>query len=146
VPDDDLVLDDFRNVDLDNLERLRLPFSKRFEPKVSPRVRGTQGPLKKAKQLIMFDGPTGGEMRRRNTGCGCTVVRYGHRWNNIAIQHGVTPEIAYRDAAGNNTHENLEHLKPQSYDMWGVGVETYATMDVLPPGPTPMTVQAIASI
>jgi len=38
-------------------------------------------------------------MRRRNTGCGCTVVSYGHRRNNIAIQQTVTLVIAYRDAA-----------------------------------------------
>ena len=43
-------------------------------------------------------GPTI-EMRRRNTGCGCAVVSYVHRRNNITIQHGVTPVIAYRDAA-----------------------------------------------
>ena len=58
-------------------------------------------------------GPTGAQMRRRNTGCGCTVVSNGHGRNNIAIQHGVTPVIAYRDAAENNTHEELEHLKSQ---------------------------------
>jgi hypothetical protein len=103
VPDDDPVLDDFRNVNLNKLERLRLPFFQRFEPKSVQRDRGTT-PLKRAKQLI-FDGPTRGEMRRRNTGCGCTVVGYGHRRNNIVIQHGVTLVITYRDAAENNTHE-----------------------------------------
>jgi hypothetical protein len=37
-------------------------------------------------------------MRRRNAGRGCTVVSYGHRWNNITIQLGVAPDIANRDA------------------------------------------------
>jgi hypothetical protein len=36
-------------------------------------------------------------MRRRNAGRGCAVVSYGHGWNNVAIQLGGAPEIAYRD-------------------------------------------------
>lgn len=92
MPDDDLVLDDFRDLKLNIVERLRLRFETKSVEEIEEQARG------KAKQLI-FDGRTGAEMRRRNTGCGCTVVSYGHGRNNIAIQHGVTPVIAYRDAA-----------------------------------------------
>jgi len=104
VPDDDLVLDDFRNVDLNKVERLCLPFFSELDQKRQSKEQAQRKP----KRLIFDGGPTGAEMRRRDTGCGCTVVGNGHRRNNITIQHRVTLVIAYRNAAENNTHENLE--------------------------------------
>ena len=82
-------------------------------------------------------------MRRRYTGCGCTVVSHGHRRNNIAFQQTVAPVIAYRDAA---EIIPTQPSAPKIPTLRYAGAKTYATMDVLPPGPTPMTVQATASI
>lgn len=50
-------------------------------------------------------------MRRRNAGRGCTVVSYGHRWNNVAIQLGDAPEITYCDASVDA--RRLQHLISQ---------------------------------
>lgn len=50
-------------------------------------------------------------MGRRNAGRGCTVVSYGHGRNNVAIQLGGAPEIAYRDAPVDA--RRLEHLISQ---------------------------------
>jgi hypothetical protein len=80
-------------------------------------------------------------MHRRNTGSRCTVVSYGHRWNNITIQLGNAPEIAYRDAAAYPHKASAPYMPKQRH----VEDKTYATMAVLPPGPTPTTVQDSAS-
>jgi hypothetical protein len=50
-------------------------------------------------------------MHSRNAGRGCTVVSYGHRWNNVAIQLGDAPEIAYCDAPVDA--RRLQHLISQ---------------------------------
>lgn len=94
MPNDDLVFDDFRNVKLKSVEHPRIPFFSDFDEKS---VQGFEERAVKG-ETANFDGPTGAQMRRRNTGCGCTVVSYNHRRNNIAIQQRVAPVIAYSDA------------------------------------------------
>ena len=101
VPDEDFILDDIGDASLDVREFLCVGFvlfcfffaKKCFLAKVS---RGPNG----EGAFSVVDGPTRTEMRWRNAGCGCTIVGYGHRRNNVAFQQGGAPVIGYRDATG----------------------------------------------
>jgi hypothetical protein len=49
-------------------------------------------------------------MRGRDAGCGCTVIGYGHRRNNVAFQHSGAPVIAYRDATVQGTRARAQTI------------------------------------
>ena len=88
-------------------------------------------------------------MRWRYARCGRAVVGYCHGRNNVAIQQGGAPVIAYRDATSvtstTRAQTSIANFPTPRQGQKEGPLATYATMDVLPPGPTPTTVQEIAS-
>jgi len=106
MPDEDFVFDYVGDETLNLTELEGFRFSAFGQSQSRVKAQHLKG--KRAK-------PTGTEKLRRNTGCGCTVIGHGHRWSDKAVQLGVAPVIAYRDAA-----VYPRKLQGQHRDMWKV--------------------------
>ena len=73
----------------------------------------------------------GREVRGLDAGDTGAVVRDGHRWEYMRVVHHLAAVVDDRDAS---VHETVNiRVKEQR------GGETYASIDVLPPAPTPTT-------
>lgn len=69
------------------------------------------------------------------------IVGDGHGRRDVAIKDDVPPIVRDGDAAANGAAARLSAV-PRAFKGRGCGGGTYASIEVLPPGPTPTTAQA----
>lgn len=130
MADDDLVSDQVGDV----LLYLRKFIGRRFYQRGVRRRRWRVERREQRKRTRM-------EVSGLDRGRAGAIVGDGHGRRDVAIKDDVPPIVRDGDAAANGAAARLSAV-PRAFKGRGCGGGTYASIEVLPPGPTPTTAQA----